>query len=86
MFSKNDKSKWVFFLVLFCGIVVGGFIGESLSGFQYLTWLDYGMDFGVNPPFGLDLKVITLTLGFTVKINLAGIIGMIISIIIYRKL
>lgn len=86
MFSKNDKSKWIFFLVLFCGIVVGGFIGESLGGFQYLTWLDYGVDFGVTPPFGLDLKVITLTLGFTVKISLAGIIGMIISIIIYRKL
>lgn len=73
-------------MVLLSGIVIGGFIGEALGGFQYLSWLTYGTEFGITPPFGLDLSIITLTIGFTVKINLAGIIGMIISIIIYRKL
>jgi hypothetical protein len=41
---------------------------------------------GIAPPAVLDLKVITLTLGLTMKINLASLLGIALALLIYRKL
>ena len=41
--------------------------------------LNYGKTFGLTSPVVLDLNVLVLTFGFTVRFNLAGIIGIIIA-------
>jgi hypothetical protein len=42
--------------------------------------------FGFVNPMVLDLGILVLTFGFTVDITVAGILGIVIAIIIYRLL
>lgn len=82
----RSKSSWIIIIVMLIGLVIGTVIGSYCSGISALSWLDYGQVFGITTPLVLDLGVFVLTLGLTVKINIASIIGIIISFIIYRLL
>ena len=80
------KSGLTFILILISGLVIGGLLGDTLGNIPMLTWLNYGKQIGLDPPLSLDLSFFTLELGMTIKLSIAGIIGMLISIIIYKKL
>lgn len=80
------KGTLAFILILVSGLVIGGLIGDTLGGISALNWLNYGKQIGLNPPLSLDLSFFTLQLGATIKLNIAGIIGMLLAIIIYKKL
>lgn len=86
MLGRGTNSSVYFILLLLTGIVIGGFLGEYIGQMAYMSWLSFGYTFGINPPFTLDLGILVLSLGLTMKLNIASIIGMIISIIIYKKL
>ena len=62
-----------------------GLIGNLASGIDFLWWLSYGQEFGLSSPLILDLGVIKLTFAIMFKINIASIVGVIISMFIYRK-
>ena len=79
------KNAWVCILFILAGLVIGGLIGELANSIDFLWWLSYGQDFGLSEPLVLDLSVIKLTFALTFKINMASIIGVIISLIIYRR-
>lgn len=81
---SKSKNTWACFLLLLAGIVLGGFIGELASGVSFLSWLSYGQTFGLSQPLILDLGILVLTFGLTIKISIASIIGVIIAIIVYR--
>lgn len=86
MSGAANKSKWTLLLILLSGIVLGGFIGYLCRNVGWLSWLAYGQTFGLSSPVVLDLGVIVFTFGLTISINIASIIGIIIGIIIYKKL
>lgn len=86
MKGVGSKNSWALFLLLLSGIVLGGFIGELANGVSGLSWLSYGQVFGLADPIVLNLGILILTFGLSIKINIASIIGVIISIIIYRFL
>ena len=86
MASSGQKNKWALFLLLLSGIVLGGFIGTLTKDISLLSWLDYGKTFGLEEPLKLNLDILILYFGMSIKINIASIIGIIIAIIIYRKL
>lgn len=75
-----------FLLFILAGVVIGGFIGEYLGGIPYLSWLRFGDTFGMASPLILDLGIISLTFGLSVTINIAGLLGVVIAIIIFRRL
>ncbi len=50
-----------------------------------LPILAYGRSIGFDP-VTIDLSVIKLVLGFTMQINLAAILGLVISLLIFKKL
>ena len=79
------KNAWVCILFILAGLVIGGLIGELANSVDFLWWLSYGQDFGLSEPLVLDLSVIKLTFALVFKINMASIIGVIISLIIYRR-
>ena len=79
------KYKFVI-LILLAGIVLGGFIGNLASGVSFLSWLNYGQTFGFANPIVLDLGILVITFGLSIKITIASIIGVLIAIIIYRLL
>ncbi len=83
--SVKGKSTLTLFLFIFAGIVLGGFLGTWLGQYDFFYWLAYGKSFGLET-VTLNLSVIQLTFGFQFSINLASIIGIFISILIYRKI
>ena len=84
--ATKEKNIWVLLVFLLAGLVVGGLLGKLASEVSWLWWLSYEQQFGLESPIVLDLSVIQLTFGLMFKINVASIIGMILSIFIYKKI
>ncbi len=80
----GDKKFWVFLIFLFSGIVVGNLLGTLAAQVPMLSWLAYGESFGLTEPFVLDINILQLSLGLTVQLNVAGIIGIVIALILYK--
>ena len=78
------KNNWALFLLLLSGIMLGGFIGNLTAGIPGRGWLNYGQSFGFASPIVLDLGILVITFGLTIKITIASIVGVLIAIIIYR--
>lgn len=83
--ATREKNIWVLLVFLLAGLVVGGLLGKLASGVPWLWWLSYEQAFGLENPLVLDLNVLKLTFGLMIRINVASIIGMILSVFIYRK-
>ena len=84
--ATKEKNIWILILFIFCGIEVGGLLGDLASHVSFLSWLSYGEEFGFTSPIELDLSVIKITFALMFKINIASIIGIILSIFIYKKI
>jgi len=80
----RSKNSWTLLLLLLSGIVLGGFIGEMVSGVPGFSWLNYGESFGLNTPLVLNFGILVLTFGLTIRITMASIIGVILAILVYR--
>ena len=78
------KNHWALVLLLLAGIVLGSFIATLTAGLPGLSWLSFGQTFGFQNPIVLDLGVMVITFGLTIKITIASIIGIIIAAIIYH--
>ncbi len=78
------RNNGVLFLLILTGIVLGSFLGHLASGVSALSWLDYGMNFGLSEPFKLDLGVIFITFGISIKITIGSIIGIVVAAILYN--
>jgi hypothetical protein len=78
----KKKNNWTCLILILAGIVLGGFIGSLFNS----SWLNYGQAFGLTNPVTLDLGILIITFGLTIKITISSIIGVIIGILIYRAL
>ena len=83
---RRTKNFWVLLLLLLAGVVLGGFIGSLAEGISWLSWLNFGEAFGLKDPIVLNLGILVITFGLSIKITMASIIGMIIAIITFRWL
>ena len=86
MKGTGSKNAWALFLFILTGIVLGGFIGMLAEGVPALNWLSYGQSFGLEDPVVLNLGILVLTFGLSIKITIASIVGVVLAIIIYRFL
>ena len=84
MKGTGRKNAWALFLLILSGIVLGGFIGMLAEGISWLSWLSYGQSFGLDAPIVLNLGVLLITFGLSIKISIASIVGILIAILIYR--
>ncbi len=84
--AVRDKNIWILILCLLAGLVIGGLLGDIAKNVDFLWWLSYGEEFGLETPITLNLSVITITFGLMFKINVASIIGMVVAIFVYRKI
>ena len=78
---KGGNSIYLILLIL-TSVIIGTILGKAFSSF--LPILNYGEGIGFGPAT-LDLNIFTLTFGFSANLTVAGIIGLIAGIIIYRK-
>lgn len=83
--ATRDKSFWILIIFILSGLVIGGLLGQLAAHVDWLSWMSFGQQFGLENPITLNLNVVTLTFGLMFNINIASIIGMTIAIIIYRK-
>lgn len=72
-------------ITLFAGIILGGYLGELALSVPALKFLAVGKELGFTSPLVLDLSILKLTFGFTVTLNIAGILGLIVALIIIKK-
>jgi len=86
MKGTGSKNVWSLFLLLLAGIVLGSFIGNLAANSSALSWLNFGQSFGFENPIVLDLGMLVITFGLSIKITISSIIGVIIAILVYRLL
>ncbi len=84
--ATKDRSFWILLVFILSGLVIGGLIGELASKSGGLGWLGYSQEFGLTQPVALDLSILKISFGFSVKISIASIVGIGIALLIYRKL
>lgn len=78
------KNCWVLLLLVLTGIVLGGFIGNMAEGISWLSWLNFGQSFGFDSPLIINFGILVITFGLNIKITMASIIGVAVSLITYR--
>jgi hypothetical protein len=88
--AKKADSVMGLLVILTLGALIGSVIGEVIGalapGGYVATIFAQGVSPGITPPAVLDLKVLTLTLGATMRINLASVLGIALALLIYRRL
>ncbi len=76
-------------LIVVAGLVVGSLLGELLGSLT-TGWLQdlltKGPTIGLTPPVTLDLRLIAFTLGIAFKVNVVGVLGILISAVTLRRL
>ncbi len=85
--SMERRNVGEFFLFLIIGFVLGGFLTSlgAESNVRWLQVLNYGYSFGMLDPCVIDLGVMTVTLGLSIRITFGSLVGCVITSVIYRK-
>lgn len=86
LMRRSRSPWWMLALVLVIGALLGSVIAEAVEGYQGLSLLARDLRFGLDPPATLDLRVITVTFGTTIRLNLAILIGIVVAVWIFRML
>jgi hypothetical protein len=75
--------------VVVAGLVVGSLLGELLGGLT-TGWVQElftkGPSIGLTNPATLDLRFLALTFGLVFKVNLVGVVGIVIAALALRRL
>ncbi|HEX9154763.1 MAG TPA: DUF4321 domain-containing protein [Nitrospira sp.] len=84
------KSPWVLLLFLLIGGLLGGILGEVLQvmapkGGTIQAFFITAVTPGISPPLTIDLILLKLTLGFSLKISLLSVLGMLLGIYLYKN-
>lgn len=84
---KKDAGMIVLFLI--AGAVIGGLLGELLSGIQALTsitpYLVKTFTIFDIPPVTINLYILQLVVGLSLHPNLISILGAIFAILLFRR-
>lgn len=79
-------AGYLIFLILICGLA-GGFLGEAIGGnIKVLSFLGKYLEIGMQSPLILNLRVIRLTFGVGLKVNILSLMGMLLGYYIYKKM
>lgn len=83
--ATREKNIWILLVFILSGLVIGGLLGDLAGKVDFLWWLSYGESFGLSSPIELDLNIVQISFALMLKINISSIIGMLIAILVYRK-
>ncbi len=76
------SSFWINAFLICIGVVIGAMVAEMTSGIPILGWLSYGLDFGTETPFVLNLNVIRFTFGINLQLTVSSVIFIALSLIL----
>lgn len=85
---SGKRYDLMFWIVLLTGIILGSILGDIAANYGVLSFLNYGQSIGIGMynPLVVDLSVLKLTFGFEFRLTLASIIGLVLSMLVYKKL
>lgn len=83
--KKKLLKTLLLILLLLLAIVLGMVIGNVCEGVSWLRWLSLSSSFGLKPT-SVDLSVLQLTFGLTVKVNVAQAIFLVAAILLYSRI
>ena len=85
----GHRSVGLIVLAVVVGLVLGSLLGELVADFvgpgALRDILVRGPSIGITPPATLDLRLLSLTLGITFKVNVVGILGILLALILVRR-
>lgn len=84
MKRTGNKNAWVLLLLMLSGIVLGSFAATLTQNVAGFSWLSFGQSFGLDSPIVLNLGILIITFGLSIKITIGSIIGLLIAAVIYR--
>jgi hypothetical protein len=77
-------------LVVVAGLVIGSLLGELIGSLlpagRVHDLFTRGPTIGLTPPATLDLRFLAITFGLGLKVNLVGVVGIVIAVVTLRKL
>jgi len=92
MIIREEKKRHfrIGFLVLvvsgILGHLLGIFLGAIIPEGSFHDVLSRSIPVpGLDPPLCIDLWIVTLSIGFKVKLNACSFLGMILGLMLYKK-
>ncbi len=83
--TRRARRPWLALaLVVLAGGVLGHVVAEATSSVAPLAFLARSVEPGLDPALHLDLGLVTLTFGFTVRLNLAVLFGIVFALWVWR--
>ena len=76
------KDFWLNLFLICVGVVVGTLAADLFSEIPFLSFLSYGMDFGMPAPATFDLKVLTVTFGISLELNVSVILFITLALVL----
>ncbi len=77
-------------LVVIAGLVVGSLLGELLGSLlpagRAQDLITRGPTIGLAPPATVDLRFLATTFGLSLKVNLVGVVGIVLAAVTLRRL
>ncbi|MBE6598302.1 MAG: DUF4321 domain-containing protein [Ruminococcaceae bacterium] len=80
----RKNGFWLNAFLVCVGVVIGSMAAELTSGVPFLSWLSYGLSFGTEAPFVLDLNVVRLTFGINLHLTVSSVIFIALSLFLGR--
>jgi hypothetical protein len=80
--TSNRWSPCLVIVIVLVGLIVGSIIGEYLAG--YVPALAKGSVIGFSPTTLEFADMLDFTVGFSFKVNIVGLIGVVLALVIFR--
>lgn len=78
-------KKFLVCILIVLGAIIGSALGDMCAGIGALKWLSIGGTIGFSDPIVLNLTFLKLTLGFWCKLNIGGLIGILLMAFISKR-
>ncbi|MEA3286835.1 MAG: DUF4321 domain-containing protein [Candidatus Marinimicrobia bacterium] len=81
--DPRRRNVKIIVLMIFSGAIIGTVLGDVAAALlpesvvrDFFVLAFDSAKFGLAEPFVLDLRIFSITFGFTIKVNFMGIVGM----------
>lgn len=83
---KGSKAPWLLWVMLLCGALIGGALWQLLTPILPAALAASFTIGSTNGPWSIDLNLINLTFGLVLHLNIGGLLGVIVALLVWYKL
>ena len=84
IFRIQSEKTFAFIFFMLAGIILGAFIAYVCEGKDYVGWLTWGKNVGIES-FAIDLYVIKFNIGLMVHATISQIFTIAAALIVFSK-